>query len=397
MAAPRLLLSFNPGSATLKLGLFRLHEQGPQRVGSGFVDGRHEAWQLALTLGDHTTQVPLSAPRGDDVGALIDQTLSALDHHVPTAGWVGVVHRVVHGGDDFHGPVVITDAVLQTLTGLVPLAPLHQPQSLRWIQALRKKRPHWPQVAAFDTAFHATQSAVVRRFAIPRSFFDEGVKRYGFHGLSYQSIATQLSQSHPELAAAKVVVAHLGGGASLCALEGGHSRDTSMGFSTLDGVPMATRCGAIDPGVLLHWWGQGASLAEVTDRLYKQSGLLGLSGISSDSRTLLSSSQPEASEALAVLALRVAGEVARLATTLGGIDGLVFTAGLGEHQPLVRAAVCRHLAWLGVQLDTTANALNQTSLHASGSRVAVLMLYTDEEQVMADQASPLMRVRAPQI
>ncbi len=389
-AARRLLLSFNAGSSTLKLGLFLLGEAGLQRIGTGLLDGRQPPWQLALTLGEATTLIPLPALQGDDWNPVIDHALNALDKHLPAAEWAAVVHRVVHGGDQFHGPTLITDTVLQAITDLVPLAPLHQPQSLRWIQALRQWRPQLPQVAAFDTAFHTTASDVVRRYAIARSFFNEGIKRYGFHGLSYQSIAGQLRRAHPDLAVGKVVVAHLGSGASLCALDGCQSRDTSMGFSTLDGIPMATRCGAIDPGVLLHWWEQGVSLSEVTQRLYAQSGLLGLSGISADSRALLASSRPEAAEALAVLALRIAGEVARLATTLGGLDGLVFTAGMGEHQPQVRAAVCHHLAWLGVQLDATANAHNQGALHASSSRVAVLMLHTDEEQVMADQAVPLL-------
>jgi acetate kinase len=303
-------------------------------------------------------------------------------------------HRVVHGGERFCGPVLIDDASFDAIADLVPLAPLHQPQSVRLIRALRDLHPNLRQTASFDTAFHATQSDLVRRFALPRDLHDRGIKRYGFHGLSYAYIAGELVRRFPALAARRVVVAHLGSGASLCGLEAGVSRDTSMSFTALDGIPMATRCGALDPGVLLHLIGQeGQSLETVNDMLYHRSGLLGVSGISGDSRVLLESSRPEAREALDLFTLRIAGEIARLAATLGGLDGVVFTAGIGEHQPPIRAAVCTRLAWLGIDIDAAANEVNAVTISAPASRIAVMVIPTDEEQVIADEAAAVLEAR----
>ena len=269
----------------------------------------------------------------------------------------------------------------------MPLAPLHQPQSLRLIRAVRHLRPGLPQVASFDTAFHRTQSDLVRRFALPRALFDEGIKRYGFHGLSYAFIAARLKTVAPDVAGGRVVVAHLGSGASLCGLEAGVSRDTSMSFSTLDGIPMATRCGALDPGVLIHLVKQrGLTIETVEDLLYHQSGLLGVSGFTADTRELLASPEPAAREALDLFAFRIAREIAATAHTLRGLDGLVFTAGIGEHQAAVRAAVCAHLAWLGVALDPAANDRHAPRIEGPGGTVAVLVIPTDEEQVIADEA-----------
>jgi acetate kinase len=308
-------------------------------------------------------------------------------------GVAAVGHRVVHGGDRFDGAVEITDQTLEEIGALVPLAPLHQPQRVRLIRAIRDLRPDLPQFASFDTAFHRSQSDLVRRFALPRALFDQGVKRYGFHGLSYKFIARQLQIKSPELAAKKIVVAHLGSGASLCGLEGGVSRDTSMSFSTLDGIPMATRCGALDPGVLIHLIKQGWSIEHLEETLYHRSGLLGVSGISADTRDLLTSDAPEAREALELFALRIARETAAIATTLGGLDGLVFTAGIGEHQPEIRAAVCQQLGWLGAVLDPAANAVNAMRIDAAGSRVALLIIPTDEEQTIADEAWSLFTAK----
>ena len=277
--------------------------------------------------------------------------------------------------------------LLKAIDKLTLLAPLHQPHSLRLIRAIRELRPDLPQSASFDTAFHRTNGEVVRRFAIPRAFHDQGIKRYGFHGLSYKYIAGELVRRTPDLAKGKIVAAHLGSGASLCALDGGVSRDTSMGFTALDGIPMATRCGALDPGVLLHLLGPaGRSLAEMNDILYHKSGLLGLSGISPDSRDLLASDRAEAREAIDVFTFRIAGEVARLATTLGGLNAIVFTAGIGEHQPQIRAAVCERLTWLGLEIDAAANTRNAEKISNASSRIAAFVIPTDEEQVIADEA-----------
>ncbi|QCP49901.1 acetate/propionate family kinase [Trinickia violacea] len=387
-----LLLTLNPGSSTIKFGLFRVTGQEPVRIGTGKIDFRLNPLALDLSNGGETVRVPLNAPVTEDLHEVIDETLNWFAAHFSLKDFVSVGHRVVHGGDRFAGPVAIDDQAIAAIDALVPLAPLHQPQSLRLIRAIRALRPHLLQSASFDTAFHRSQADVVQRFAIPSRFFDEGIKRYGFHGLSYQFIASQLAQLFPTLAKGKAVVAHLGSGASLCALDAGVSRDSSMGFSTLDGIPMATRCGALDAGVVLHLLEQrGRSLSEVEDILYHQSGLLGVSGLSADSRELLASPLPQAREALDLFAFRIAGEVARLATTLGGLDALVFTAGIGEHQPEIRAAVCERLAWLGIELDAQSNAGNARVISSAASRATVLVLPTDEEQVIAREALSTFR------
>jgi acetate kinase len=306
----------------------------------------------------------------------------------------GVGHRVVHGGDRFAGPEAISGDTLDAVETLVPLAPLHQPQSIRLIRAIRHLHPGLSQIASFDTAFHRSQSDLVRRFALPRALFDQGVKRYGFHGLSYRFIAAQLQRIAPDIARGRVVAAHLGSGASLCGLEAGISRDTSMGFSTLDGIPMATRCGALDPGVLIHLVKErGLSIEEIEDMLYHRSGLLGISGISADSRDLIASDAQEAREALDLFTLRIAREISALATALGGLDGIVFTGGVGEHQPQIRNAVCRHLAWLGVAVDDAANSKNATRIDASGSNIPVLVIPTDEEQVIAEETWSILAAK----
>jgi acetate kinase len=382
-----LLLTFNPGSSTLKFGLFRVTECAPIRLGGGSIDLRRVPLGLDIANGDTLTRVPLSAPLTDDLHGVIDQTLDWFRAHFSLNDFTSVGHRVVHGGDRFKGPVAIDDATLAAIEALVPLAPLHQPQSVRLIRAIRTLRPHLRQSASFDTAFHQAQPDLVRRFAIPRRFFDAGVKRYGFHGLSYQFITMQLERLFPALARGKIVVAHLGSGASLAAIDESVSRDTSMGFSTLDGIPMATRCGALDAGVVLHLLEQRqCSLPELEALLYHQSGLLGVSGISADSRELLASAAPQAREAIDLFAFRIAGEVARLATSLGGLDALVFTAGIGEHQPSIRASVCERLAWLGMRIDARANERNARVISCSATGPAVLVIATDEEQVIAQEA-----------
>lgn len=382
-----ILLTFNPGSSTIKLGLFDASPEAVRRIGKGVIDLRHKPLVLNIVEGRSTAEIPLKAQVTDDLHEVIEETLSWLAHHFEVAELTAVGHRVVHGGDRFSGPVRITPEVAGAIADLVPLAPLHQPHSVRLIKAISHLRPDLPQVASFDTAFHRTQPDVARRFAIPRALFDAGIKRYGFHGLSYKYIASALARIAPEAAKGHVVAAHLGSGASLCVLKGGLSLDSSMGFSTLDGIPMATRCGALDPGVLLHLLTQGGqSVAEVQDMVYYRSGLLGLSGISADSRDLIGNPAPEAREALAVFAFRIAREATSLATSGGGLDALVFTAGIGEHQPEVRSAVCAHLTWLGVKLDPAANAANATRISTPDSRVGIFVIPTDEEQVIADEA-----------
>lgn len=392
MSAP-LLLTFNPGSSTIKLGLFRVTDGMPLRCGAGSIDFSRAPLVLEIFNAGQSASIELSASVTEDLHDALDETLAWLSTHFAFDDFTLVGHRVVHGGDRFTGPVAIDAETLAAIEALVPLAPLHQPESVRLIRAIRELRPHVLQVASFDTAFHRTQSDIVRRFALPRHYFDEGIKRYGFHGLSYQYIAARLARQFPRLAAGRVVVAHLGSGASLCALDACMSRDTSMGFSTLDGVPMATRCGVLDPGVVLHLLQQrGLSLGEVEDILYRQSGLLGISGISADMRELNACGMPQAREAIDLFALRIAGEIARLTSTLGGLDGLVFTAGIGEHQPNVRASICKHLRWLGVDLNARLNEDNARIISNERSPVTVLVLATDEESVIARETVSVLRL-----
>jgi len=387
----KLLLTFNAGSSTVKIGLFLREGTSVRRIGKGMIDFRHKPLTFHLVEGPEVFDVPLEAEAGDVLHEVLDETFNWLGQHFNMDAVTAVGHRVVHGGDIFPGPVLIDDAAIEAIDALTPLAPLHQPQNVRLIRAIRHLRPNLPQTASFDTAFHRTQSPTVQRFAIPRDCFEQGIKRYGFHGLSYKYIAGALAKLRPGLAGARTVVAHLGSGASICAVEGGLSRDTSMGFSTIDGIPMATRSGALDPGVIFHWMARmGLSREAVEDIVYHKSGLLGLSGISADSRVLLESDAREAKEAIDVFTFRIAGEIARLSATIGGLDALVFTAGIGENQPEIRTQVCRRLAWLGVELDPIANAANAQTVSSPASRVAAMVIATDEEQVIADEALSIL-------
>ncbi|MBN9447022.1 MAG: acetate/propionate family kinase [Bosea sp.] len=387
----RLFVTFNAGSSTVKIGLFALTEAGPKRVGKGVIDFREPPLRFRLIEGPDTFDIALEAQPGDPLDSVLGEAFRRLSWHFDLGSIVAMGHRIVHGGDSFAGPVRVDDAVLEALEALVPLAPLHQPQGLGLIRAIRRLRPGLPQTASFDTAFHRTHADIVRRFAIPRAMHDQGIRRYGFHGLSYRFIARELARREPTLAKGRVVVAHLGSGASLCGLDGGISRDTSMGFSALDGIPMATRCGALDPGVLLHLLAEGYDAGRLEDLLYRRSGLLGVSGISADSRDLIDSDRPEAREALDLFCFRITGEIGRLAMTLGGLDAIVFTAGIGEHQPPIRAAVAERLRWLGLELDEAANAANATRVSRADARVAAFVIPTDEEAVIAEDALAVMK------
>lgn len=382
-----MLVTFNAGSSTVKIGLFALDQGKARRIGKGMIDFCQTPLRFQLSEGPDRFDVELEAQPGEELDAVLGEAFERLSWHYDLDDIAAIGHRVVHGGDLFEGPAGINEQSLMQMEKLVELAPLHQPQALRLIHAIARLRPGIRQTASFDTAFHCTNADVVRRFALPRALHDEGIRRYGFHGLSYKFIAGELARRDAVAAAGKVVAAHLGSGASLCGMENGASRDTSMGFSTLDGIPMATRCGALDAGVLLHLLAAGGrALDEVEDILYNKSGLLGLSGISADSRVLLESDRAEAREAIEVFTFRIAGEIARLATTLGGLDAIVFTAGVGEHQPAVRADVCERLEWLGVAVDPEANNADAPVISSAASRISVFVIPTDEEQVIADEA-----------
>ena len=395
----KLLVTFNAGSSTVKIGLFALDAGGdgapPRRIGKGMIDFHRAPLRFGLTEGPDHFDIELAAPADGELDEVLSEAFGRLSWHFDLDELAAVGHRVVHGGSLFATPVVIDDAALARMDSLTPLAPLHQPQALKLVRAIARLRPGLKQTASFDTAFHASNADLTRRFALPRALHDAGVMRYGFHGLSYAFIAGELARRRPDVAAGRVVAAHLGSGASLCVMENGLSRDSSMSFSTLDGVPMATRSGALDPGALLYLFGQKQqSLQQVEDLLYRRSGLLGVSGISADTRDLLASDRPEAREALELFALRVAGEAARLATTAGGVDALVFTAGIGEHQPELRALICERLAWLGVRLDAAKNAANAFDITGAGSQRDVFVLATDEEQVIASEAVAALRTLA---
>ncbi|CAN7175625.1 acetate/propionate family kinase [Neorhizobium tomejilense] len=381
-----LLLTFNAGSSTVKIGIFKVDGERPKRIGKAVVDFGTYPLTLHLKEGPEQFDLPLEGEAGDDLAELMDEVFRELGKHFDLNAVTSAGHRIVHGGDVFDGPVELTTETITKVQSLTELAPLHQPQALRMIRAVRRLRPTLFQTGSFDTTFHTTQADLVRRFAIPRAYHDQGIKRYGFHGLSYRYVAGALVREAPDLASGKVIIAHLGSGASLCAIENGESRDSSMGFSTLDGIPMATRPGWLDPGVLLHFLGPlGKSIEEVEDMLYHKSGLLGVSDLSGDTRELIGDGGSQAQEAIDLFALRIAGEVGRLASTLGGLDALVFTAGIGENQPEVRKRIADRLRWLGVELDVAANDSNALKISTPAAGVAVYVIPTDEERMIAEE------------
>ena len=369
------LLTINAGSSNTKLALFDVGDGQPRRIGKAQAFREGERWRLAVD------GKAAGRPSGDARPASL---LEAIELEWPLAGIDAIGHRVVHGGHRFRAPRRLDADAVAALRELEPLAPLHQPANLDMVDAVAARLPSMPQVACFDTAFHATLPERAWRFALPHRLAGEGVRRYGFHGLSYQSIRDQLRTQDPVLARGRVVVAHLGAGCSACAMDGGASVDTSMGFSALDGLPMATRCGALDPGVLLHLLTErGMTVPAVQDMLYRESGLRGLSGISGDVRDLVASDDPRAAMALEVFAFRIAREIGALAVSLGGLDGVVFTAGVGEHQPHIRQRVCDHLGLFNARVDAAANEHGAARFDAARSGVALWKLHTDEEAVIA--------------
>ncbi|MBU2360271.1 MAG: acetate/propionate family kinase, partial [Alphaproteobacteria bacterium] len=363
------ILTLNAGSSSLKFALFPIADDFPALM-RGKIAGIGTAAQF--TARDHggapVTQ-PMAVAPGAQHDALIPDLLRWLGRQLPDVSIVAVGHRVVHGGRTLKGPARITAALLRTLTDLVPLAPLHQPHNLAAIRRVATLLPEVTQVACFDTSFHRTQDRLAQLFALPRDLTDSGIIRYGFHGLSYDYVAGVLPE-HSDRAAGRVVVAHLGAGASMCALHKGASVATSMGFTALDGLMMGERCGTIDPGVLLYLMDQRAMTAQqVSTLLYTRSGLLGVSGLSPDMAVLLASAAPAAKEAIALFCFRAASELAALATANGGLDAIVFSAGIGERSSVVRAAICDRLAWLGVILDPEANAADAIRISADSSAI----------------------------
>ncbi len=380
------LLVLNAGSSSVKFALFSLTAaQGPRLSLRGQLAGIGGAARFTARAADEDASPP-EAPGGlriTEHADAIEHILAWLEEHV-AARPAGIGHRVVHGGRAYSRPVRLGPRVIDELEALSPLAPHHQPHNLAAIRAVTARAPDLPQVACFDTAFHATQPAVARRLPLPRHYAERGLVRYGFHGLSYEYVVRALPAYNGGELPHKLVVAHLGNGASLCAVADGESVATTMGFSTLDGVPMGTRSGAVDPGVLLHLMREeGMGEGELTDLLYNRCGLLGVSGLTGDMAQLLASTQPEAAEAIELFCYSLARSVGSLAAALEGLDALVFTGGIGEHATEVRASVCRRLAWLGLSLDAEGNAAGGPCISVSGSAVRAWTIPTHEELMIA--------------
>lgn len=381
------ILTINAGSSSLKFAVYRLGagDTEPRAALHGQIEGIGTAPHLLMRdpAGKTIAERRWPADADHDYDHLLDSLLRDLESWLHGSPLQMVGHRVVHGGTRYAAPVLVDDAVLGELERLTPLAPLHQSHNLTPIRALRRVRPGVPQLACFDTAFHRTMPTVATTMALPRALQDAGMRRYGFHGLSYEFIARKLRCTAPELADRRLVIAHLGNGASLCALHRGCSVDTTMGLTGLDGLVMGTRTGSIDPGALLYLLqAKGMTPAELEDLLYRRAGLLGISGISSDMRTLLASDDPHAAEAVELFVFRAAREIAALGTSLGGLDGIVFTAGIGENAPEIRARIIARLGWLGAEIDPEANAAGGVVISTRQSRIDVRILPTDEEAMI---------------
>ena len=374
------ILALNAGSSSIKFGVYDAGSGGLTTMARGTLDiGKSP--RLAARAGNGSVLVDRPV-NGDDLVAGIAAILDWLETEFGNRLIVACGHRIVHGGSAFSDPVVLTSDRIDAVEALSPLAPLHQPRSIAPIRALSKLRPRLPQVGCFDTAFHRTMQPPASRYALPRSCEERGIRRYGFHGLSYEFIAEQLQQEGR--AERRTVVAHLGNGASLCAMRHGRSVDTTMGFSALDGLMMGTRCGTIDPGVLIYLLQHDGMRTDELERLlYRESGLLGVSGISGDMRDLEASKAEHAREAIELFVYRAAREIAALSNTLGGLDCLVFTAGIGEHSAGVRRSICDRLGWLGVVINNEANDRQEPMVSASASAVEVRVIATDEELVIA--------------
>jgi acetate kinase len=394
MPAFEAVLVLNSGSSSIKFGLFEISAAEPALLCKGLLD-EHEAKPRLVVKG--AAGEDLFEKRRDetdaDGGHLFADVLAFIDDRFGQDSLRAAGHRIVHGGPDHSGPVELTDDVYAKLEALTPLAPLHQPRCLAPIRTLSAIRPALTQIACFDTAFHHGLVPPASRFAIPRRYEQQGIRRYGFHGLSFEYVAGRLAGIAPELVARRTVIAHLGNGASLCALRNGRSVDTTMGLTPLDGLVMGTRSGTIDPGVLLYLQQhERMSVEDVQHLLYHESGLLGVSGLSADMRTLLASREAAAWEAVDLFVFRAAQEIAMMATTLGGLDCLVFTGGIGEHAKEIRSAIGERLAWLGVRIDAAANEEGRERISGGESPVEVFVIPTNEELAIARHCAEVLRL-----
>jgi len=376
----------NAGSSSIKFSLFAQAGDDLALAVRGQVEGLHTAPRFVAKSATGETMSTRAWDEGTRLGhdGALEHIVAFLRDKVEGLSLKGVGHRVVHGGLKYARPVRMDRTVLDDLAQFIPLAPLHQPHNLTPIRLMLERRPELPQVACFDTSFHRAQPELAQMFALPKALHDEGVRRYGFHGLSYEYIATVLPQLDPAAAQGRTVVLHLGNGASMCALAAGRSVASTMGFTAVDGLPMGTRCGALDPGVILYLIDQrGMDARAIEGLIYSQSGLLGVSGVSSDMRTLLASAEPRAKLAVDLYVYRIGRELGSLAAALGGLDAIVFTGGIGENSAEIRERVCRDAAWLGVVPDDKANQGGGPRINTAASKVAAWVIPTNEELMIA--------------
>lgn len=391
-------LVLNAGSSSLKFSLYARREAGVWHLATrGQVQGIGTAPTFLIhNAGDTASEQPHFGDAVQDTESALSAVAGWLRQRCADGKMLGVGHRVVHGGTRFAGPTLVAADVLQQLRELIPLAPLHQPQNIAAIEALGQQFPNAPQVACFDTSFHRGRPAVAELVPLPQQIRDAGVQRYGFHGLSYEYIASVLPDVAPDIAAGRVIVAHLGAGASLCAMRNGRSVETSFGFTALDGLCMGTRPGAVDPGAILYLFQNlGLTAAEVEDILYRKSGLLGISGISSDMRDLLDSAEPAARLAVDYFVYRAAKEIGALTAALGGLDALVFTGGIGEHSAEIRQRISESSAWLGIELDPAGNDAHGPCISRPGSPVPVWVIPADEELMIVQHTWRLLGLEVP--
>jgi acetate kinase len=393
------ILALNSGSSSVKFTLVALPASTDEleTVYTGQISGLFSTprFRVNNVHGDRIvdTTPDLGEHAEERHRVALERLLQWLDQHDDGLNLLAVGHRIVHGGEAFVEPVRLDEETVSALAALTPLAPLHQPHNLAAVREITEINPTLPQVACFDTAFHAHQPPVAQAFALPRAITERGVRRYGFHGLSYEYIASVLPTLLADSAYGRVVVAHLGNGASMCALHAGRSVATSMGFTALDGLPMGTRCGALDAGVVLYLIDElGMDIDRVTDMLYQESGLLGVSGISHDMQTLLASDDPRAAEAIDLFVYRIRRELGALVAVLGGLDALVLTGGIGEHAAPVRARICADAAWLGVHLDDVANAQDGPRISSDASALPVWVIPTNEDVMIARHTRRLVQV-----
>jgi len=385
----RVILVLNSGSSSIKFTLYA----GTRAQLTGQISGLGASphIKLASRFSETTLDRPLTADEGQSHGTALAALLPVLETELNGRKVDAVGHRVVHGGVNHAAPLRITPEVLAELRALEPLAPLHQPHNLAGIDAATAAFPDALQTACFDTAFHRSHPWVNDTFALPRSLYDEGIRRYGFHGLSYEYICSHLQESRPDVYKGRVIVAHLGNGASMCAIRDGQSIGSTMGFTALDGLPMGTRCGQLDPGVVLYLLTtKGLSPDAVSDLLYKESGLKGLSGISQDMRTLAASDDPRAAEAIDYFVFRIRRELGAMAAVLGGLDTVVFTGGIGENAALIREKVCADQHWLGLAIDERRNLAPAEEISAATSRIKVLVIPTNEEEMIRRHTDVLL-------